>query len=160
LEDVVVVFMVLLPFWFDHPEPTAQGKQRHPFSKFQHPSGHPPAPPLDGSYPVKNLGEISTRLREDANVGGDAAWYSVDVFDGGLLLVEAIAQGQGDPVLTMYDDLGRQVAHNDDHGGSLDSMITTRIQPGTYLIAVRQLDNSLQGVIRLVFERYVPARPE
>ncbi len=118
------------------------------------------APPLDGSYPVKNLGEISTRLREDANVGGDAAWYSVDVFDGGLLLVEAIAQGQGDPVLTMYDDLGRQVAHNDDHGGSLDSMITTRIQPGTYLIAVRQLDNSLQGVIRLVFERYVPARPE
>lgn len=118
------------------------------------------SPPLDGSYPVTALGEISTRLREDVNVGGDAAWYSVDVFEGGLLLIEAIAQGQGDPVLTVYDDLGRQVAYNDDHDGSLDSMITARIQPGTYLVAVRQLDNSMQGVIRLVFERYVPARPE
>ncbi|NBD28824.1 MAG: ABC transporter substrate-binding protein [Alphaproteobacteria bacterium] len=118
------------------------------------------SPPLDGSYPVTTLGEISTRLREDVNVGGDAAWYSVDVFEGGLLLIEAIAQGQGDPVLTVYDDLGRQVAYNDDHDGSLDSMITARIQPGTYLVAVRQLDNSMQGVIRLVFERYVPARPE
>ena len=26
--------MVLLPFWFHHPEPTAQGKQRHPFQSF------------------------------------------------------------------------------------------------------------------------------
>ena len=34
--DVVVVFMVLLPFCFEYPEPTAQGKQHHPNSKFQH----------------------------------------------------------------------------------------------------------------------------
>jgi hypothetical protein len=31
---------VLLPFAIKHPEPTAQGKQRHPKLKFQHSSGH------------------------------------------------------------------------------------------------------------------------
>jgi hypothetical protein len=32
----------LLPFAIKHPEPTAQGKQRHPKLKFQHSSGHSP----------------------------------------------------------------------------------------------------------------------
>ena len=117
------------------------------------------APPLDGSYPVTALGELATRLREDVNVGADAVWYAMDIYEGGLVLVEAIAQGQGDPVLAMYDDLGRQVGYNDDAGGSLDSMLTVRVQPGTYLVAVKQLDNATQGFIRMVFERYVPARP-
>ncbi len=118
------------------------------------------SPPLDGSYPVQALGELSTRLREDVNVGGDAKWYAFDVYEGGLVLVEAIAQGQGDPVLAMYDDLGRQVGYNDDAGGSLDSLLTVRVQPGTYMVAVSQLDNSTTGFIRMVFERYVPARPQ
>ena len=117
------------------------------------------SPPLDGSYPVNQLGELQTRLREDLNVGGDAVWYAFDIYEGGLVLVEAIAQGQGDPVLTMYDDLGRQVGYNDDSDGTLNSLLTVRVQPGTYLVAVRQLDNSTQGFIRMVFERYVPARP-
>lgn len=117
------------------------------------------SPPLDGSYPVSALGELQTRLRQDVTVGGDATWYSFDIYAGGLVLVEAIAQGQGDPVLVMYDDLGRQVGYNDDSDGSLDSLLTVRVQPGTYLVAVRQLDNQTQGIIRMVFERYVPARP-
>ncbi len=117
------------------------------------------SPPLDGSYPVEALGELATRLRQDVSVGGDAVWYSFDVFEGGLLLIEAIAQGQGDPVLVMFDDLGRQLGYNDDHDGSLNSLLTVRVQPGTYLVAVRQLDNQTQGLIRMVFERYVPARP-
>jgi len=116
------------------------------------------SPPLDGSYPVAALGELATRLRQDVNVGGDATWYSFDVYEGGLVLVEAIAQGQGDPVLVMFDDLGRQVGYNDDNDG-LNSLLTVRVQPGTYLVAVRQLDNQTQGFIRMVFERYVPARP-
>lgn len=117
------------------------------------------SPPLDGSYPVENLGALSTRLRQDANVSGDAKWYSFDVNEGGLVLVEAIAQGNGDPVLVMFDDLGRELAYNDDYDGALDSLLTVRVQPGTYLVAVRQLDNSTSGTIRMVFERYVPARP-
>jgi len=117
------------------------------------------SPPLDGSYPVQGLGKLSTRLREDVTVGSDAHWYSFDVFEGGLVLVEAIAQGQGDPVLIMYDDLGRQVGYNDDADGSLDALLTVRVRPGTYLVAVRQLGGDATGLIRMVFERYVPARP-
>ena len=117
------------------------------------------SPPLDGSYPVKDLGELSSRVREDISVSGDATWYSLDVTDTSLILVEAIAQGQGDPVLTMFDDLGRQVAYNDDSGDSLNSLVTVRVQPGTYMVAVKQLDNSTSGFIRMVFERYVPAQP-
>jgi len=33
---------VLLSFRFEHPEPKAQGKQRHPSGKVQHQPGHPP----------------------------------------------------------------------------------------------------------------------
>ena len=116
------------------------------------------SPPLDGSYPVKDLGELSTRAREDISVSGDATWYSLDVRDTSLILVEAIAQGQGDPVLTMFDDLGRQVAYNDDSGEGFDSLLTVRVQPGTYTVAVKQLSDS-SGFIRMVFERYVPAQP-
>ena len=116
------------------------------------------SPPLDGSYPVKDLGELSSRVREDISVSGDATWYSLDVTDTSLILVEAIAQGQGDPVLTMFDDLGRQVAYNDDSGDSLNSLVTVRVQPGTYTVAVKQLSDS-SGFIRMVFERYVPAQP-
>lgn len=117
------------------------------------------SPPLDGTYPVQALGELATRLREDVNVSSDAHWYSFDIYEGGLILVEAIAQGNGDPVLMMYDDLGRQVGYNDDNDGSLNSLLTVRVQPGTYLVAVRQLDDATTGFIRMVFERYVPARP-
>lgn len=117
------------------------------------------SPPLDGSYPVNSLGELQTRLREDLSVTGDAVWYSFDINEGGLVLVEAIAQGQGDPVLVMFDDLGRQVGYNDDADGTLNSLLTVRVQPGTYLVAVRQLDNGTSGFIRMLFERYVPARP-
>ena len=37
-------------------------------------------------------------------------------------------------------------------------MLTVRVHPGTYLFAVRQIDSSMQGFIRLVVERYVPAQ--
>jgi len=117
------------------------------------------SPPLDGSYPVTSLGELQTRAREDATIGRDATWYAFDVYEGGLVMVEAFAQGQGDPVLTMFDDLGRQVGYNDDNNGSLDALLAVRVQPGTYLVAVRQLDAQTTGVVRMVFERYVPARP-
>lgn len=117
------------------------------------------APPLDGSYPVTALGELATRLRADATVGADAVWYSLDITESGLVLVEAIAQNQGDPVLSLFDDLGRQIAYNDDSAGTLDAMLTARVQRGTYLVAIKQLDRTTQSIVRVVFERYIPAQP-
>ncbi|MEL6958591.1 MAG: ABC transporter substrate-binding protein [Pseudomonadota bacterium] len=115
------------------------------------------SPPLDGSYPVTMLGDIPTGLDKRLSVGGDAIWFAFDVTEPGLMLVEAIAQGQGDPVLVMYDGVGNQVGYNDDAEGTLNSLLTVRVRPGTYLTAVSQLDRNTTGSIRIIFERYVPA---
>ena len=116
------------------------------------------SPPMDGSYPITDLGELSTRLRHDAQISSEASWFSFTVSEGGLVLLEAVANGNGDPVAYLYDDIGRMVAMNDDNGQSYDSMIAARVLPGTYLLGVRQFDESAQSLIRLVMERYVPAR--
>ena len=116
------------------------------------------APPLDGSYPVTALGGLTTRLRQDVQTTDKATWFSFDVAQPGLVLIEAVTNGQGDPTLTLFDDFGRQLAYNDDSGDSFDSLVTARVMPGTYLVAVRQLGEGTQALTRLLFERYVPAQ--
>lgn len=116
------------------------------------------SPPLDGSHAVTALGTLGTRLRQDVQATERATWFSVDIDVAGLILIEAISNGQGDPVLVMFDDFGRQVAYNDDYGSGLDSLITARVMPGTYLVAVRHLGSGQSGLIRMLFERYVPAQ--
>ena len=115
------------------------------------------APPLDGSIPVTDLGVLNSRIRQDVQATEDTTWFSLDFDDAGLLLVEAIANGNSDPWLVVYDDLGRQVGLNDDYGDGLDSLIAARLQAGTYIIGVRQYDGG-QGFIRLLAERYVRAQ--
>lgn len=115
------------------------------------------APPLDGSVPVTDLGVLTSRVRQDVQATDDVAWFSVDFADPGLLVVEAIANGNSDPWLVVYDDLGRQVGQNDDYGDGLDSLIAVRLQPGIYIIGVRQYEGG-QGFIRLLAERYVRAQ--
>ncbi len=115
------------------------------------------APPLDGSIPVTDLGVLQSRMRHDVQAGVDVDWFSLDVEEAGLLLVEAIGGGNSDPWLVVYDDLGRQIGQNDDYGDGLDSLVTARVQEGTYIIGVRQYEGS-QGLIRLLAERYVRAK--
>lgn len=116
------------------------------------------SPPLDGSYPVTMLGELGGRVRQDVMVGGTANWFAFDVKEGGLVVIEAVTNGMGDTVIALFDDFGRQVAFNDDANNSLDSMIATRVMPGTYSLAVWQYAGEGQQVMtRMLFERYVPA---
>ena len=117
------------------------------------------APPLDGRIPFTALGTLDTRMRDDIQVGQTAQWYTVYIPQNGLLLVEAIAEGDnGDPWLVLYDDFGRQIGMNDDAGDSLNSLLTARVQTGTYLVGVKQVGDRAQGFIRLLMERYVPAQ--
>jgi hypothetical protein len=116
------------------------------------------APPLDGSWPVTVMGALDGRVRQDVMASDTATWFAFDVAEGGLVLVESVtANGAGDTVLTLYDDLGRQVAWNDDANNTLDSMLSVRVMPGTYLVAVRQY-SATPVMTRLVFERYVLAQ--
>jgi hypothetical protein len=115
------------------------------------------APPLDGTVPVTALGLVGTRIRQDVNASSNTSWFTVDVDSSSLLLIEAVGNSNADPVLVVYDDLGREIGQSDDHGGSLDSLIAARVQPGTYIIGVRKYEDGL-GLIRLLVERYVPAQ--
>lgn len=115
------------------------------------------APPLDGSIPFTALGTLDTRLRQDVRANSTVSWFTVDVNDGGLLLVEAVGTAGGDPWVVVFDDLGRQVGQNDDSGDGLDSLVMARVQGGTYLIGVKQFGDT-QGLIRLLIERYVRAQ--
>lgn len=115
-------------------------------------------PPLDGSYPVEMLGSADGRLRADVQMQrGKVGWFAVEVDEGGLLLVEAIAPNAGDPTLTLFDDLGREIGFNDDGGEDLDSLLAARVLPGTYLIAVGDISDA-GDLMRVVVERYVPAK--
>lgn len=115
------------------------------------------APPLDGSYPVTMLGALDQRIRQDIQTTDVTSWFAMDVKQGGLIVIEAVTNGMGDPSLVLFDDFGRQVAYNDDANNTLDSMIAARVLPGTYLVGVRQIGGGQQVLTRMVFERYVPA---
>lgn len=116
-------------------------------------------PPLDGSYPVTALGQLDSRIRQDAAMSDVAQWFSFEVpTSGGLVLIEAAsADGTGDTYLRLYDDLGRLVSENDDGGNGLDSALFTRVSQGTYLVALSSLGDGSPAA-RLVFERYLPAK--
>ncbi len=115
------------------------------------------SPPLDGTHPVQDMGLVGARERVDQGLSDKAVWYSFDVEESGLILIEAIGVGESDPVLTLYDDLGRQVAYNDDTSAGRDAQISTRILPGTYVFAVTQAGGG-SGAVRLLLERYVAVR--
>lgn len=116
------------------------------------------APPLDGSYPVTDLGVLENRARQDVRVtSGTASWFTVEMPEGGVILVEAIALAEADPTLTMFDDLGRQIGFNDDNGENLDSLLAVRVQPGLHIFAVNLLGDG-GGTIRLALERFERVR--
>ena len=115
------------------------------------------APPLDGSYPVTDLGVLENRLRQDIQAASATSWFSVNVNEGGLLLAEAIGVGGADPQLVVYDDLGRELGINDDYGTGLDSLVAVKVDPGTYVIGVSRYEEG-GGLIRLVLERYIRAQ--
>jgi len=96
-------------------------------------------------------------LINDGTVGSDARWLSFNVPEGGLVLIDAVGIGMSDPMLALFDGVGRELAFNDDANNSLDSQIAARVAPGTYMLAVMQYHRQ-NGAIRVAIERYVPAR--
>lgn len=117
-------------------------------------------PPLDGSaYPVASLGTLNGLLMQEVQMSDDALWYSIDVATAGMIVVEALASGSADPMLSLYDAQGNQIAQNDDKmGGDLSSFVAARVQPGTYGLALTSVSDEAQGSVRLLAEPYVRAQ--
>ena len=117
------------------------------------------APPLDGTVEIIDLGDLATRVRRDAQVTDQATWFSVNLPEGGLLLIEAIsADGSGDPLLALFDDFGREVAFNDDFGDGFDAQVAARVSSGTYYVGLKEVAADTQSFIRMGLERWVPAK--
>ncbi|PYE84225.1 ABC transporter substrate-binding protein [Pseudoroseicyclus aestuarii] len=115
------------------------------------------SPTIGGDYPITELGVLGGRLRQDVQTNDETSWFSIEVPENSLVMIDAVAGGMGDPVLFLYDDFGRLVEQNDDGGDSLDSRIATEVTRGTYLVGVRQVGSGQQGLIRLLMQRFVPA---
>ncbi len=115
------------------------------------------SPPLDGSYPVEMLGELKALHSADIEISSEASWFTLDISEPGLLLVEAISEA-GDPWVVVFDDTGRKAGYNDDNLDSLDSLVAVRVTPGTYSIGIGELDDEVISPARVTFERFVPTR--
>lgn len=117
------------------------------------------SPPLDGTYPVEDLGIVETRLRGDIRVSGAATWVTFEVNETGVVVIDAVAVTDGaDPLIRLFDDFGRQVGENDDFGGDLNSQLITKVSPGQYMLAVTDINDQSPQRIRIAVERYVAAR--
>ena len=116
------------------------------------------SPPLDGSYPVTALGVIDTLTRSDIVLGDEAVWFSFEMPERGLVVIEAVGAGGADPATAVFDDLGRLVTRNDDAGdGTTDSLIATRADRGTYTLAVTRVGSGSPAPVRVAIERFVAA---
>lgn len=115
------------------------------------------APPLDGSYPVQDLGALGVSVRADVDKQDVATWFSFTVEDHVLVVAEAVSDDV-DPALELFDDLGRSVGYNDDHqtDGSLNSLVFGELRPGTYTLALTSLEGEA-GRVRIGLRKYVAA---
>ena len=115
------------------------------------------APTPQDPVPVADLGTVDTTALRDVQATGRAQWLRFALPEGGLLVAEAIA-GDVDPTIRLFDRVGRLVGENDDGPQGLDSFLAVRVTAGEYLLAVRLVDESSTGPVRVLVERFVPAR--
>jgi hypothetical protein len=115
-------------------------------------------PPLDGSWPVERLGLLPPQVTRDWRVPGEQAqWFAMEVPTAGLILITADEVSDSDPVIALFDASGTMVGQNDDANGTLNSQLAVPVQPGRYMLSVRQFSPGYQGVIRIGVGRYVQA---
>lgn len=66
-----------------------------------------------------------------------------------IIEMDRIDTSHIDPYLSLLDAGGREIAYNDDFGGSLNSRITQHLNPGTYAIIAREFGRDDAGRYRL-----------
>lgn len=117
------------------------------------------APPLDGSFAFEDLGVIKSKMRSDLAISKEAKWFTFDIPENSLILIEAKAlQDNTDPKIALFDDFGNLLVVNDDFS-QLDSQIAARVSSGTYTLSVLGVGSEDNlGVVRLLFERFVAAQ--
>ncbi|MEX0968841.1 MAG: DVUA0089 family protein [Paracoccaceae bacterium] len=116
------------------------------------------APPIGGDYPVQEIGSLSTSLSSDIFVGPKAIWVTFTLPEASMVVLEAIGNGQVDPVVTLFNERGTQIGYNDDGPTSYDSQLAMELQAGRYLFAITQFNADGSGVVRAFLQRYIRAQ--
>lgn len=105
-----------------------------------------------GSFPLTYIDDYHANgtVRETLNNTCGAIW-SIEISLSGSLTVslknrmspDSQAIGLADPVLSVYDETGVQLAYNDDSGGTLNSFLTTNtLSAGSYFIVVAGINGT------------------
>lgn len=116
------------------------------------------APPLDGSWPIEDLGLLPPELSFDRPVpGGKAQWFALEMPHAGLLLITADEVSESDPMISFFSEQGVLLGENDDANDSYNAQLAVPVEPGRFVLAVRQFDPQDKGVIRIGLSRFVPA---
>ncbi|WP_298430573.1 hypothetical protein [uncultured Jannaschia sp.] len=115
------------------------------------------APGPSDDTPIREIGILETVLVTEAQATTEAVWFSLNVAQGGLVLIEALGNGL-DPAVSLFDRAGRDMGRNDDGPNGLDAQLVTKLFPGEYLLALRMVGDGQSGPVRIVMERYVPAQ--
>ncbi|MEL6677232.1 MAG: DVUA0089 family protein [Pseudomonadota bacterium] len=115
------------------------------------------APPLDGSYPVEDLGELRGALQATVRQTGAIEWLSFSVPEESVVVVEGIGISGSDPFVKLFDEFGRVLGEDDDSGADFDALLPRRLNRGTYVLAVGRAGGAVGGPTRLIIERYVRA---
>ncbi|CUH41071.1 hypothetical protein JSE7799_03814 [Jannaschia seosinensis] len=115
------------------------------------------SPTASDDVEVTELGTLDTSVLHDVSTSIVASWVRFDLPEGGLVVTEAIGDGV-DPMIVLFDRVGRRIGENDDGPTGLDSFLASRLLAGSYVLAVRTIEEgSTTGNVRLLLQRYVPA---
>ncbi len=101
-------------------------------------------PPLDGTFPITELGQLDDRLQGTVEVaeGGATAWIVLEIPQAGFVDIDVVARGDGEPVITLFDNSGREFASTGDNFSDLSSRIGRWLNRGTYLLAVDEVSDA------------------
>ncbi len=114
------------------------------------------AAPIDGGYPVTDIGPLPSTFTRNLDVRGDrAVFLAFTVTEQRELLINADEVKDSDPWIRLFDEQGNLVAENDDANGTLNSQIAQRLNQGRYYLGVRQYSTAYDGTIRISIQKFI-----
>ena len=113
-------------------------------------------PPLDGTWPITDLGLLPAGTARDLTVlGAQAAWFTFENPYDALMVFSAKVLGDSDPMMALFDADGVEIAFNDDADDNFGSEIMIRLDAGIYSLSIAQFSGQYNGMIRFTTERFL-----
>jgi hypothetical protein len=117
------------------------------------------SPTASGNIDVP--GAIESRITGDMPLHpngyvGPTEYFGFEVTEDSLMLL-TLSSFDFDTVLTVFDELGNEIAQNDDYNATSDSQVALQLSPGTYVVAASSYYTGEGGSYSLTIDRFVRA---